>query len=216
MSLPHKGRIKGGTLLAPRDTHALVSAQAAFLPIRRSGQTDFYPVIFNYQSTQGHPAVLTLLVTRQGTSMTIIDNARDTVSGGASWGQRLFFNDGGQRAPLTAERLSTVLQHGKTANGEAASSVGADANLLLLIQVPLKVNRPRYGYGAGGGVPSGMVAAEGAAEPMPQPAASRARRSDVEAAVLGHGEAQGSPSSATSASRCGSPCSSTRPPPTAR
>jgi len=191
MSLPNKGTIKGGTLLSPRDKHVLVSAQAAFLPIKKRGKATFWPVIFNYQSTKGHPAVLTLLVTRQGTSMTIIDNSRDTVSGGRSWGQRLYFNKGGQRAPLTAERLSQVMAKGVTSNGESAASVGADANLLMLIQVPLKVKRPRrqyLGYGSAGG------AAESAPMAAPAPTKKSARmreRSDVETAVLGHGAAEG-------------------------
>ena len=86
--------------------------------------------------------MLTILVTRQGTSLTIVDNARDTVSGGASWGQRLFFNDGGERAPLTAERISDVKAAGTTMNGESAASLGDDANLLMLVQVPLKYREP--------------------------------------------------------------------------
>jgi len=178
------GLIKGGTLLAPRDTHALVSAQAAFLPVPRGGRATFHPVIFNYQSTAGHPAVLTLLVTRQGTSLTVVDNARDTLSGRASWGQRLFFNAGGQRAPLTAERLSDVQASGTTMNGEAASSLGADANLLLLVQVPLLVQRPRRAQ---------AWEALGSAAPMAAAPAAKAERaaSDVETAVLGHGELDG-------------------------
>src|SRR5262249_36870555 len=127
---------KGSSLLAKRDTHVLVSAQHAFLPVPKQGQATFWPVIFNYQSTKKNPAVLTILVTRQGTSMTIIDNARDTVSG--SWGQRLYFNQAGKRAPLIAERLTDVKDKGTTANGESAQSLGADANVLMLIQVPLK------------------------------------------------------------------------------
>src|SRR5262245_24781211 len=75
MTLPEKGKIAGGTLLAKRDRHALVSAQAAFLPVPTGGKAVFWPVIFNYQSTKEQPAVLTILVTRQGTSMTIVDNA---------------------------------------------------------------------------------------------------------------------------------------------
>ena len=47
------------SLLAPRDTHALVSAQAAFLPVPRGGDAEFNPVLFNYQSVPGDPAVLT-------------------------------------------------------------------------------------------------------------------------------------------------------------
>lgn len=190
MSLPRKGSIKGGSLLAPRDSHALVSAQAAFLPIPRQGKAKFYPVIFNYQSRRGHPAVLTLLVTRQGTSMTIIDNSRDTV-GPRAWGQRLFFNKAGQRAPLMAERLSDAKANGVTQNGESAASLGADANLLMMVQVPLKYKPlPRrggylYGLGAaGGGAPM-------AAPSMARRRVSESGRSDVESAVLGHGKVEG-------------------------
>jgi hypothetical protein len=45
------------------------SAQAVFLPIPKQGQGEFNPVLFNYQSSPGSPAVLTILVTRQGTSL---------------------------------------------------------------------------------------------------------------------------------------------------
>lgn len=65
LSNADKGKIKGGTLWAKRDTHALVSAQHAFLPVPHEGQATFWPVIFNYQSTKKNPAVLTILVTRQ-------------------------------------------------------------------------------------------------------------------------------------------------------
>jgi hypothetical protein len=184
MSLPHKGHIEGGSLLAERDTHALVSAQHAFLPIRGGGSTRFWPVIFNYQSRRGHPAVLSILATRQGTSMTIIDNSRDTVRG--SRGQRLYFNKDGERAPLLAERLSDVQSRGVTANNESAASLGDDANVLLLIQVPLKVSRPEP-----------QIAYEMAPAPMASGGApSQARRSrgaasDVEVAVVGHGPTEG-------------------------
>jgi hypothetical protein len=183
LSLPDKGKIKGGSLLARRDSHALVSAQATFLPIPQSGEATFWPVIFNYQSTRRNPAVLTLLVTRQGTSVTAVDNARDTVKG-QSWGQRLFFNSGGERAPLTAERLSTVQQNGVTANGEDAASLGADANLLMIIQVPLKVRTPPPRPMASAPMAESSAPAAAGAAPMEK----RARgASDVEAAVLGHG-----------------------------
>jgi hypothetical protein len=189
LSGPDAGRIQGGTLLAPRDSHALVSAQAAFLPVPQGGKATFHPVIFNYQSTRGRPAVLTLLVTRQGTSLTVVDNARDTVSGRASWGQRLFFNAGGQRAPLTAERLSDVQERGVTMNGEAAASLGADANLLMLVQVPLLVEPPRRrAWSLGGALP--MSAAPAAAGAMEAKSAAR-DQADVETAVLGHGQLDG-------------------------
>jgi hypothetical protein len=184
LSAPDRGRIRTGSLLAPRDTHALVSAQAAFLPVPRSGKATFHPVIFNYQSTARNPAVLTLLVTRQGASLTVVDNARDTVSGGASWGQRLFFNAGGERAPLTAERISDVLERGTTMNGESAASLGDDANLLMLVQVPLRRREEaRRALAAPSAPPAAM--AMGAMKKAEE------AKGDLEVAVLGHGELQG-------------------------
>lgn len=187
MSLPRLGSIRGGTLLARRDTHALVSAQAAFLPIPKHGKATFYPVIFNYQSTKKNPAVLSILITRQGTSMSIIDNARDTVSGGASWGQRLFFNTGGERAPLTAERISDVIERGTTSNGESAASLGEDANLLMLVQVPLiyRTRARSMAYALDG------VAQEMASGAAPAKMAESRRAPDMEVAVLGHGQLEG-------------------------
>jgi hypothetical protein len=186
LSSPGAGTIRTGSLLAPRDTHALVSAQAAFLPVPKTGKATFHPVIFNYQSTAGNPAVLTLLVTRQGASLTVVDNARDTVSGGASWGQRLFFNAGGERAPLTAERISDVLERGTTMNGESAASLGDDANLLMLVQVPLRRREePRRALAYPMAPMAAPPSAAGAA------AEKKKERSDLEVAVLGHGELQG-------------------------
>jgi len=109
MSTPMKGKIKTDSLFAKRDTHVLVSAQHAFLPVPKEGKATFWPVIFNYQSTKKNPAVLAILVTRQGTSMTIIDNNRDTVTGGDSWGQRLYFNQSGiARGLVSLEQYHAV------------------------------------------------------------------------------------------------------------
>lgn len=199
MSLPKEGTIKGGSLLAERDTHALVSAQHAFLPVPKDGKATFWPVIFNYQSYAENPAVLTILVTRQGTSMTIVDNERDTLSDGGSWGQRLYFNHDGKKAPLIAERMKDVKAKGKTANGEDAASLGEDANLLMIIQVPLKQKeRPQMAYpmddaeGDWGGYGAGIAADEPAPPPSASKGATRSRRdSDVDVAVLGFGDDEG-------------------------
>jgi hypothetical protein len=199
LSAPDKGKIKKGSLLAKRDSHVLVSAQHAFLPVPEDGQAKFWPVIFNYQSSKKNPAVLTILVTRQGTSMTIVDNARDTVTGEGSWGQRLYFNAHGEKAPLIAERMKDVQENGVTANGEAAASLGEDANLLMLIQVPLKFREPRYdSYGYGGGAGAAMADADMAApaksaKPSAKPAEESrgGDRSDVDTAVIGHGDTEG-------------------------
>jgi hypothetical protein len=192
MSLPGKGRIKGGSLLARRDSHVLVSAQHAFLPIPQQGKATFYPVIFNYQSYEDNPAVLTILVTRQGTSMTIVDNSRDTVDGAGSFGQRLYFNKDGKRAPLTAERLKDVMQSGTTMNGESAASLGEDANMLMLIQVPLRIKPlPEMAIGEGGGY---AALADGAPGTTGASMARRGRggmKADIDRAVLGHGPTKG-------------------------
>jgi hypothetical protein len=173
---------KGGTrsLLAPRDSKVLVSAQACFLPVPKQGKATFNPVLFNYQSSKGNPAVLTILATREGTSMTVIDNTRDAFAEGSAWGQRLFHNAAGQRASLTGQRLSDF----NTGGGDATSgpSKGAGMSMVMLIQVPLKHKSVGRGFGGGGfGAPAaGMLSKS----------ESRAQ-SDVEAAVIGHGDLEG-------------------------
>ena len=205
--------IKGsGDLSAPRDTHYLVSAQHVFVPIPDEGKIEFTPVIFNYQSSHRSPAVLTLLVTRQGTSVAAIDYGDGATPDGA---QRLYFNNKGQKTTLTAERKSVVKERiesgNATAQDEGALDEGAD--MMMIVQVPLKVRRPSsfgmgYGYGVGGLGLFGTGAGGSGSGPMPAPVmpsmsakkeslsgaalgdavASRGRSSDVEQAVLGYGE----------------------------
>ena len=173
-----------GDLSAERDTHYLVSAQHVFVPIQARGTAEFNPVLFNYQSQPGAPAVLTLLVTRQGTSATIIENrpGDQSVQG---WGQQLFFNHAGQRTVFTAERRSAVaarIEAGETtAQDQGALEEGAD--MMMLIQVPLRHRPSRFEF-------EGAVAAAPAAEAMPRrsSAAGPGSRSDVEQAVIGHGD----------------------------
>ncbi len=167
-------------LIAPRDTKVLVSAQACFLPVPKEGLATFNPVLFNYQSVSGDPAVLSVLVTREGTSTTVIDNKRDSFSEGFSWGQRLFHNQDGERANLTGQRLSEFVP----SEGEIAKGLGM--NMVLLIQIPLKrrfVERGKtstlsvaapFAYGGGFGGAGRAIA-----------------KSDVESAVIGHGEVEG-------------------------
>jgi hypothetical protein len=168
------------SLLAERDTHVLVSAQAAFLPIPQQGMAEFNPVIFNYQSYANDPAVLTIVATREGTSATIIDNVRDAFPSGFSWGQRLFYNQNGERASFTGERLSDFNAQNRPNSGAFSEAAGESGlNMVLLIQVPLKQKHPlELGF-----------AMEGAAAPVEE--AEVAMRSDVEAAIIGHGEVEG-------------------------
>ncbi|MGK7928981.1 MAG: hypothetical protein AB4290_27715 [Spirulina sp.] len=170
------------SLLADRDTHVLVSAQACFLPIPREGKAEFNPVLFNYQSYEGDPAVLTILATREGTSVTIIDNQRDAFAAGMTWGQRLFFNQNGDRASLTGQRLSDFQTSEPATTDPTVEAAGQEGlNMVMLIQVPLKQKNPlRFQFDA---MESGVV--------MSAPAPEAATRSDVEAAVIGHGEIEG-------------------------
>jgi hypothetical protein len=197
--------VGSGNLLAPRDTHFLVSAQAVFLPIPKKGKAEFNPVVFNYQSAPGSPAVLTILVTRQGTSMTVVENKPEdrSLSG---WGQELYFNNEGLRAAFTAERRTDVVKRiaaqggPKTADDKSALARGADA--LFLIQVPLK-HRDRGALGGPMDKKAEMedsMASEGAASPAPPSAApgssgggmaAAKEKSNVEQAVLGHGKSRG-------------------------
>lgn len=174
------------SLLAARDTHALVSAQACFLPIPKSGEAKFNPVLFNYQSMKGDPAVLTILATREGTSVTIIDNVRDGFEAGGVWGQRLFFNADGKRASLTGKRLSDVRLDVGARPGEPKVEANGEQgmNMVLLIQVPLKQKHPmRF---------DDYMAEGDMAVPMEAKAADGARGgSDVENAVVGHGALEG-------------------------
>ncbi len=186
LSTPSSWAGRETSLLADRDTHVLVSAQAAFLPVPQQGIANFNPVIFNYQSYQGDPAVLTIIATREGTSATIIDNVRDGFPAGYSWGQRLFHNQNGERASFTGQRLSDFLVDGGATGRpdegqtpEAAGEVGL--NMVLLIQVPLKQKSPMF---------FGDVVFESADVAMSAPMEKEAG-SNVEAAVIGHGAVEG-------------------------
>jgi hypothetical protein len=190
-----------GNLLAPRDTHFLVSAQAVFLPIPKKGKAEFNPAVFNYQSAPGSPAVLTLLVTRQGTSMKVIEN-RPEESASQGMGQELYFNNEGMRSAFTAERKSDVAKRIKDQGGpktqDDRSALAKGADVLFLIQVPLKHrNVGRLGGGfdeEGDGAPAAPMAGAGMAKksaPAPAMESAKDERSDVEQAVLGHGKIRG-------------------------
>ena len=135
------GRLTG-SLVGNRDRRVLTSAQACFLPIAPGGATTFAPVLFNYQSRPEAPAVLTILVTPEGTSAQVITNGGEAASG--VWhGQRLFHNRAGQRAALRATRFSDHQAQQATAgvNGEASAD---GLSLVLVIQVPLKQPEPQW------------------------------------------------------------------------
>jgi hypothetical protein len=184
-----------GDLSAPRDTHYLVSAQAVFLPIPKSGKAEFNPVLFNYQSAPRSPAVLSILVTREGTSISVIENSPEDASASVGAGQELYFNNHGQRTALTAERKSDVesriAEQGGPKTEADRSALAKGADVLFLVQVPLMhQNRGMLGGVATfGGAPSASAAPTTASKPAMKKNADMAEgeSSDVEQAVLGHG-----------------------------
>jgi len=174
------------SLLAERDSHVLVSAQAAFLPVPQEGIAEFNPVIFNYQSYTGNPAVLTIVVTSEGASATIIDNHRDGFASGRSWGQRLFFNQNGERASLTGQRASDVTEANNGIDAEGlfadpgtvtpAGDVTSDSNAVMIIQVPLK-HTP--------------IVFEACNDCSTEADDSEDATADIEDAIIGHGDVEG-------------------------
>lgn len=173
---------RGSLVADSRDSHVLVSAQACFLPIPQEGVAEFNPVLFNYQSHAGDPAVLAILATREGTSVTVIDNQRDGFDAGGTWGQRLFFNQNGERASLTGQRKSDfVAENAGAATQNPVSQLQRDReglNMVLLIQVPLKQKQPMQFPVMDEMCDSVMFCCASAA-------------SDVEEAVIGHGKVEG-------------------------
>jgi hypothetical protein len=167
------------SLWAERDSHVLVSAQACFLPVPRSGEATFTPVLYNYQSYPGNPAVLTMVATREGTSIQVVENASGYMS------EVLYFNEDGERAPYTATRMSDFIAGGGDGNPSSVSAANQDSlNVVLLIQVPLKhKEQARWG-----GYAMDDMVMESA--PMASGAAMRSS-SDVENAVIGHGDTEG-------------------------
>jgi hypothetical protein len=162
------------SLLADRDDHVLVSAQACFLPIRRAGEATFTPVIYNYQSSPGNPGVAVIVATREGTSVQLVDNDQGYLS------DVLFFNENGERAPFTGVRKSDF--DASQPSGAVTAGNEDGLNVVLLIQVPLKQKEVARGWFSG-------LAAD---DMQAAPSTSMAEKSaGVEDAVIGHGPVEG-------------------------
>lgn len=182
MSNPSSWYGSRSSLWAERDTEVLVSAQACLLPVPREGEAVFTPVLYNYQSSPGSPAVLAIVATRQGTSMQVIENDSGYMS------QPLFFNTRGQRAPFVAERASDWLAHGGDDGNVYSHDETRGADAVLLIQVPLKQAAPARDYFDYGG----MFGASDMAAPAPSAKSSEsAARSGIEQAVVSYGQVEG-------------------------
>eukprot|EP00850_Spirogloea_muscicola_P000988 SM000003S11233 [mRNA] locus=s3:1667446:1669772:- [translate_table: standard] len=115
-----------------RDLHALVSGQAAFLPLPEGEEVPFNVALYNYQSGGGHPCVLAIVATAHGTSAQLIDNS-------GRRGQKLWFNKGGEACPFVGLRLTEDRrQRGVPLEG-AMTAEEKRQNVIVVIQVPLVV-----------------------------------------------------------------------------
>ena len=128
LTLPNSWAGTGTSLLAARDNHVQLRAQACCLPVPRTGPAAFTPAVFNPHARPGAPAVLAILATREGTSATVVDNRRDHTRVSRRLGQHLLHNHNGQRASFTSAYTNDPL----------APAVHA----LVLIQVPLRQPPP--------------------------------------------------------------------------
>jgi hypothetical protein len=86
--------------------------------------------------------VLAIVANVKGTSAQVIDNAQDFAESGR--GQKLFFNDKGNKCPFIGERLSQYrATEGIMDFGQPMSQQEKEQNILMIIQVPLKQKTPQ-------------------------------------------------------------------------
>jgi len=136
------------SLFCERDSVVLTSTQCCVLPVEKGKNTDFCVRMFNYQSSKDESAVLVITVSKNGTSV-------QTLSGGT---ENLYFNKNGEAHFYRVERL----EDSRERRGEEKTRVDSFKemkaeekleNTLLVIQVPLKVERrelPEEMFGASG------------------------------------------------------------------
>jgi hypothetical protein len=183
-----KGGKNQGLFVPGIDDKALLSAQAAFLPVtKEGGRATYTPQAYNYQShfSKEHgpqPSVLTIMVTPEGASMAIAGKKDEQKFGwfGGSYGEPQYFNSNGHRAPLTAARASTlgVTDPGAFQGGGANAD---QADRVLIIQIPLiPAHQQEQRF-----MPMMMTASFDGLESAARGA------SDLEHAVISHGEIQG-------------------------
>eukprot|EP01129_Flabellula_baltica_P013559 TRINITY_DN631_c0_g1_i1.p1 TRINITY_DN631_c0_g1~~TRINITY_DN631_c0_g1_i1.p1 ORF type:complete len:450 (-),score=101.39 TRINITY_DN631_c0_g1_i1:24-1373(-) len=119
------------SLLREEDTCAIMSAQACFLPVsKEGGETSFNVSIYNYQTVQDDPAILSIVSSSNGTSAQIVDSCGS---------QKLYFNQNGEKCSFIGKRLSQHrVEQGRPNDGRPMTSEEKEQNVLLIIQVPLR------------------------------------------------------------------------------
>ena len=128
----HNGKAERINLLQTdesRDSHAVVSSQACFLPTENGKKTLFNIKLFNYQSWPKNPAVLAIVATSNGTSSQIIEGNC----------QKLLFNKYGTKANFVGTRIthSHIEMDNFNLNVPLTKQEKRD-DCIIIIQVPLK------------------------------------------------------------------------------
>jgi hypothetical protein len=133
-------------LILERDSVVLTSSQCCVLPVRRGEKTEFAVQLFNYQSYDEDPAVLVVLVSKDGVSSQIVERSN----------QKLFFNDKGTARWFDIERLQdkrereTGKPQQKVKSFTEMKDTEKQENVIMMIQIPLK-QKPRVrtrGFGS--------------------------------------------------------------------
>lgn len=124
-----------------RDSVVLTSSQCCVLPVESGKKTQFTVQLCNYQSSRSEPAVLTILASKNGTSVQVLDSANT----------QLFFDDHGTARWFSAERLEDVRirQNAVKAKVDSFKEMTNEEKLdnsLMMIQVPLFVQKTRRSY----------------------------------------------------------------------
>lgn len=128
-----------------KDSHVLVSAQSCMLPAAPGTEPTFNVALYSYQSHNSDPAVLTIIASAQGSSAQTIGDSTE----------KLYFNKNGRKASFVGQRLKDNRKERGVALEGAMTKEEKEANVIMMIQVPLKQKiRPiTRGVSGGSGVP---------------------------------------------------------------
>jgi len=137
--VPLKEKLQELGLYLDRDEVILTSAQTCLLPCEEGKSTNFCVQLYNYQSYTSNPAVLTILVSNQGTSIQTLSTNKD----------KLYFNYQGNAYDFKAERLADIRTKRTGVKQQAVKKVSEmnqqekQENVLMIFQVPLKQKPPQ-------------------------------------------------------------------------
>ncbi len=168
---------------AEKDSHAIVSAQACFLPVEKGGEANFNVALYNYQSERGDPTVLSIVATSKGTSAQVVENT------GYGSGQNLYFNKSGKRCSFVGQRVSDFRRDQGVASvdGPMTDEEKKD-NVVMIIQVPLKKRKKAvFSFGSSVVLESYTPQSFG----FGTTSAARSRGVDVEDAIVKVGAPEG-------------------------